>query len=114
MYAPCSPDKGEAPPIELMEHWSPSADTLRGTVPEPPFFALCSWMGTEASGRFSLNGFWSIGLGVDAPVPVSMPWSRETVRDIAGLRAYQDGDSDSWLSSACWSVIEGQLDEPGQ
>jgi len=61
MYAPCSPDKGEAPPIELMEHWSPSADTLRGTVPEPPFFALCSWMGTEASGRFSLNGFWSIG-----------------------------------------------------
>lgn len=41
-----------------------------------------------------------------SPIPVSVPWSRDTDRYIAALRAYQDGDTNSWLVFASWSVIE--------
>jgi Fic family protein len=43
---------------------------------------------------------------LDAPVPVSVPWSRDTDRYIDGIRSFQDGDTDSWLLYASWSVIE--------
>lgn len=43
---------------------------------------------------------------LEAPVPVSVPWSLDTDRYISGLRAFQDGDTDSWLLFASWSVIE--------
>jgi len=43
---------------------------------------------------------------LEAPVPVSVPWSRDTDRYISGLRAFQDGETDSWLQFASWSVIE--------
>ena len=44
--------------------------------------------------------------GLDSPVPVSVPWSRDIQAYIAGLRAFQNGDTDSWLLFVCWSVIE--------
>lgn len=44
--------------------------------------------------------------GLEAPVPVSVPWSKDTDRYISGLRSFQDGDTDSWLLFASWSVIE--------
>lgn len=43
---------------------------------------------------------------LEAPVPVSVPWSQETDRSISGLRSFQDGDVESWLLFASWSVIE--------
>jgi Fic family protein len=43
---------------------------------------------------------------LEAPVPISVPWSRETDRYISGLRSFQDGDVDSWLLYVSWSVIE--------
>lgn len=44
--------------------------------------------------------------GLDAPVPVSVPWSANTDRYISGIRSFQEGDVDSWLLFASWSVIE--------
>jgi Fic family protein len=41
-----------------------------------------------------------------APVPISVPWSRDTDRYISGLQSFQDGDVDSWLLYASWSVVE--------
>ena len=43
---------------------------------------------------------------LDCPVPVSVPWARDTDRYIAGLRAFQKGATDSWLLFASWSIIE--------
>jgi Fic family protein len=43
---------------------------------------------------------------LDAPVPVSVPWSRKTDRYISGIRSFEEGDLDSWLLHASWSVIE--------
>ncbi|MGB8360562.1 MAG: Fic family protein [Acidimicrobiia bacterium] len=43
---------------------------------------------------------------LEAPVPVSVPWSRDTDRYISGIRSFQDGDVESWLLFASWSVIE--------
>lgn len=45
-------------------------------------------------------------LSIPAPVPVSVPWSRDTDSYIAGLRVFQDGDLDRWIKSACMSIIE--------
>lgn len=42
----------------------------------------------------------------DSPVPVSIPWSKNTPRYVDGLRSYQSGDVDSWLQFASLSVIE--------
>ena len=44
--------------------------------------------------------------GLDAPVPISVPWSRNADSYISGLRSFQDGDVDAWLLYASWSVIE--------
>jgi Fic family protein len=44
--------------------------------------------------------------GLDAPVPVSVSWSGNTDRYISGIRSFQDGEVDSWLLFASWSVIE--------
>jgi hypothetical protein len=35
-----------------------------------------------------------------------VPWSRDKGAYIEALRAFQDGDTDSWLVFVCWSVIE--------
>ena len=43
---------------------------------------------------------------LDSPIPVSVPWSTDTDRYIDGLRAFQAGDTDSWLLFASWSIID--------
>jgi hypothetical protein len=44
--------------------------------------------------------------GLESPVPVSVPWGRDTDRYISEIRSFQDGDTDAWLLFASWSVIE--------
>ena len=62
--------------------------------------------GNGRVGRALLQHLLVKRAGLDAPIPVSVPWSRDTDRYIAGLRAFQGGDTDSWLLFASWSVIE--------
>lgn len=62
--------------------------------------------GNGRVGRALLQQLLVKRAGLDAPVPVSVPWSRDTDRYIAGIRSFQDGDADSWLLFASWSVIE--------
>ncbi len=62
--------------------------------------------GNGRVGRMLLQQLLLRRTELDFPVPVSVPWSKETDRYIDGLRSYQDGDADSWLQFACWSVIE--------
>ena len=62
--------------------------------------------GNGRVGRALLQHLLVNRAGVDAPIPVSVPWSRDTDRYIMGLGAFQDGDTDSWLLFASWSVIE--------
>jgi Fic family protein len=62
--------------------------------------------GNGRVGRALLQHLLVNRAGLDAPIPVSVPWSRDTDRYIMGLRAFQDGDTDSWLIFASWSVIE--------
>jgi Fic family protein len=62
--------------------------------------------GNGRVGRVLLQQLLVRRAGLEAPVPVSVPWSRETDRYISGIRSFQDGDADSWLLYASWSVIE--------
>jgi Fic family protein len=62
--------------------------------------------GNGRVGRLLLQQLLVNRAGLDSPVPVSVPWSRDTGRYIEGLRSFQQGDSDSWLLFAAWSVIE--------
>ena len=62
--------------------------------------------GNGRVGRALLQQLLVNRAGLDVPVPVSVPWSRNTDRYISGIRSFQDGDADSWLLYASWSVIE--------
>jgi Fic family protein len=62
--------------------------------------------GNGRVGRALLQQLLVRRAGLEAPVPVSVLWSRDTDRYISGLRAFQNGDTDSWLLFASWSVIE--------
>jgi Fic family protein len=62
--------------------------------------------GNGRVGRALLQHLMVKRAGLEAPVPVSVLWSRDTDRYISGLRAFRDGDTDSWLLFASWSVIE--------
>jgi Fic family protein len=62
--------------------------------------------GNGRVGRALLQHLLVNRAGLEAPVPVSVPWSRDTDRYISGLRAFQEGDTNSWLLFASWSVIE--------
>lgn len=62
--------------------------------------------GNGRVGRALLQQLLVKRAGLDVPVPVSVPWSKDTERYISGLRSFQDGDADSWLLFASWSVIE--------
>lgn len=62
--------------------------------------------GNGRVGRALLQQILVNRAGLDAPVPLSVPWSRNTDRYISGIRSFQDGDPDSWLLYASWSVIE--------
>lgn len=43
---------------------------------------------------------------IPAPVPVSVPWSRDTDSYIVGLRSFQSGDLDRWIEFAAMSVVD--------
>jgi hypothetical protein len=60
----------------------------------------------DFSGRVLLQQVLVQRADLTAPVPVSVPWSRDTDRYISGLRSFQDGDVASWLLFASWSIIE--------
>jgi Fic family protein len=62
--------------------------------------------GNGRVGRMLLQQLLVQRSGLEAPVPISVPWSGDTQRYIGGLRAFQSGDPDSWLLFACWSVLE--------
>ena len=62
--------------------------------------------GNGRVGRMLLQHLLVQRLRLPSPVPVSIPWSRDKDRYIAGLRAYQDGDLDTWIEFASGSVIE--------
>lgn len=62
--------------------------------------------GNGRVGRMLLQHLLVRRLRLPSPVPVSIPWSRDKDRYIAGLRAYQDGDLDTWIEFASGSVIE--------
>lgn len=62
--------------------------------------------GNGRVGRALLQQLLVRRAGLEAPIPVSVPWSRDTDRYISGIRAFQGGDTDAWLLYASWSVIE--------
>ena len=62
--------------------------------------------GNGRVGRVLLQQMLIQRSGLDSPVPVSVPWSRDTQAYITALRAFQNDDTDSWLLFVCWSVIE--------
>lgn len=62
--------------------------------------------GNGRVGRMLLQQMLVYRLGLPSPVPVSIPWSQDKDRYVAGLRAYQEGDVDAWIEFACGSVIE--------
>lgn len=62
--------------------------------------------GNGRVGRMLLQQLLLRRLEVTTPVPVSVFWSQDTDRYIAGLRSYQRGDVNAWLEFASVSVIE--------
>lgn len=62
--------------------------------------------GNGRVGRVLLQQVLVRRAGLVAPVPVSIPWSRDTDRYISALRSFQDGDVESWILFASWSVIQ--------
>ena len=62
--------------------------------------------GNGRVGRALLQQLLVSRSGLEAPVPVSVPWSRDTDRYVNGIRAFRNGDADSWFLFASWSVIE--------
>lgn len=62
--------------------------------------------GNGRVGRALLQQLLVQRAGLTAPVPTSVPWSKDTDRYIAGIRAFQDGDINTWLLAASSSVIE--------
>jgi Fic family protein len=62
--------------------------------------------GNGRVGRALLQHLLVKRAGLEAPIPVSVPWSGDTDRYVSGLRSFQGGDMDAWLLFASWSVIE--------
>ncbi len=62
--------------------------------------------GNGRVGRILLQQLLVKRAQLHTPVPISVPWSRDTDRYIAGIRSFENGDTDSWLVFASWSVIE--------
>ena len=62
--------------------------------------------GNGRVGRILLQQLLVRRAELHTPIPVSVPWSKDTERYVDGLRAFEDGDTDSWLLFASWSVIE--------
>ena len=45
-------------------------------------------------------------LKIHAPVPISIPWARDTDAYIDGLRSFQAGDMDRWIEFAAMTIVE--------
>ena len=62
--------------------------------------------GNGRVGRMLLQHLLVNRLELESPIPISLPWSRDPDRYVNGLRAYQDGDLDTWIEFASISVVE--------
>ena len=62
--------------------------------------------GNGRVGRMLLQHVLAGRIHIPAPVPVSIPWSRNTDRYIDGLRSFQQGDIDRWIEFAATSIVE--------
>lgn len=62
--------------------------------------------GNGRVGRMLLQQLLRRRLELPSPVPVSVVWSRDTDRYVAGLGAYQDGDVNGWLEFFSATIIE--------
>lgn len=62
--------------------------------------------GNGRVGRMLLQQLLVRRVELASPVPVSVHWSRDTERYVAGLRAYQESDTNSWLEFFSLSVVE--------
>jgi len=61
--------------------------------------------GNGRVGRLLIQHLLRRRLTLPSPIPVSVVWAEDPDRYIKGLRAYQEGDVDSWLQSFSLSVI---------
>jgi Fic family protein len=61
--------------------------------------------GNGRVGRFLIQQLLRRRLALPSPIPLSVIWAEDTDRYIEGLRAYQEGDIDSWLQLFSRSVI---------
>ena len=68
--------------------------------------------GNGRVGRLLIQQLLRRRLALPSPVPVSVMWSRDIGRYIAGLQAYQQGDLDAWLVSFSVTVIEANMRRP--
>ncbi len=62
--------------------------------------------GNGRVGRMLLQHVLAGRLQIPAPVPVSVPWSRDTDRYVAALRSFQDGDLNRWIEFAATSTVD--------
>ncbi len=62
--------------------------------------------GNGRTGRMLIQHVLAGRLQIPAPVPVSVPWSRDTDSYIAALRAFQYGDLDRWIEFAAMSIVD--------
>ena len=62
--------------------------------------------GNGRVGRMLLQHLIVQRIGLASPIPISIPWSREPDRYIAGLRSFQDGDMNGWIEFAAGTVVE--------
>ena len=61
--------------------------------------------GNGRVGRLLIQPLLRRRLTLPSPIPVSVVWAEDPDRYVQGLRAYQDGDMDSWLQSFSLAVI---------
>jgi len=61
--------------------------------------------GNGRVGRMLIQHVLAGRISLDAPVPVSIPWSQDTDGYIERLRQYQAGDTDAWIEFFGMSVV---------
>lgn len=62
--------------------------------------------GNGRVGRMLLQQLLSRGAPAKTPVPTSVVWSRDPDRYIAGLRQFQEGNVEAWLTGAGSAIVE--------
>ncbi len=62
--------------------------------------------GNGRVGRMLLQHLVVRRMNLPGPVPLSLPWSQDPDRYVAGLRSYQGGDVNAWIEFAASSTIE--------